>query len=164
MAAAILVLSQTSPSWGVLEKKENRPVTPNRFSDLPTISDSELRQISIAFCAELRTFETRVKASRRPLPALPIPKDATHEQVVEVTRQQHAMDVERGETERLVFVRSYLQDMRALRTELVARLQRSGMVPPQADGATFEGFLAGATPISAAADYLEKLARMLPAS
>ncbi|MCP9630722.1 hypothetical protein NML43_26830 [Rhodopseudomonas palustris] len=132
----------------------------DRFGDISTLKDQQLRSLTAQFAKEMRTTEGNFE--KRLAPSFDYPNMSAEEKRKEYERLQ----AERGELEaqKLAIFRNTLHmDMMALLRELEDRLKQKGiLIPSDKPMAPFVGNLAGVAPLSRGADYLERLARMLP--
>jgi hypothetical protein len=135
---------------------------------LQKLSDTQLRETAIDYAAKLRTFETNIKANRLamtpPTAGTPAQQKAASDAFIKQLTQQTEQEDEQ-------FSSNYLGNARALRSEIIFRLNRLGILSPYVDMTPFDkigehvldfGVGRGANPFTCAANYLEKLARRLP--
>jgi hypothetical protein len=139
--------------------------TAGPFGDVRSLSNIELKEATIRFATQMRTFEMNSKTEsakiESPTPANLTPEQSTYFYNDQVKRYQHLSARIRTE-----YANTFLQASIILRDELKGRLQRTGIFAverarPAMPLIAFDGMLAGPHPISDAADYLEAMARRL---
>lgn len=134
---------------------------------LQNLSNKQLKDAAIEVAKQMREFEANTDILELPSYS----SNDTEEQKNEKWRAQVARDSARHSRKKLAFTNNYLGQARELRDEIVVRLQKVGILSPYVQMNELEigpevldgRHLAGAYPVAAAANYLEKLARRLPA-
>lgn len=180
--AAILIVETTK--WvNTLEQAGTLPSVQQsppilRLADL---SDAALQIATLDLASRMRTFEANsmIDESNFDIYFDPLPKDATDEQKQERQRlfQQEWSKMSQRRSEHhtrkeIEFRNSFAPRGRELRTIIEARLRAAGKLSPYMPGkgqaiehigtyALERGHLAGPNPVTAAADYLETIARRL---
>jgi hypothetical protein len=163
--AASPIITQSIPAASSVPTAATEvPRNPSdRFGDLSVLSNAALRRLTIEFCGELRNFEANLRSADWSDSPVWRP-DATKEENLREWNARNDRSLQRSIAARTTFSNTYVRDMVALRAEITARLQRAGILLPKPAGydvAAFEGRLAGPDPITAAANYLEDIARKL---
>ncbi len=132
-------------------------------------TNNQLRQRVITFAREMRVFESDYKAKRPQMEPL---WGSTQQEIRENWSRHIAQSHALSEAEKVHFRNNFLGEARSLRDELSKRLGISTVAESPTSYANMEenmvahtlkfGMLAGPSPVSDIADYLEKLARALP--
>jgi hypothetical protein len=154
-------LDQISETLDLI-KSSLPPVTAfTPVDNLSSFSNAQLRDRVLRLTAAMRTFEGGIKAAESPV-MNPLPATATETQRhADWTARTNAM-LERSTQAQNEFRVRFLPEALALREEMSKRL---GRMPPYPEDrktvALNYGMLAGVSPISDAADYLEELARQM---
>lgn len=130
----------------------------------PTISNAELSRQAIALATEMRDFETESRNRGWEISEYEREKvsNAATEREKNIFRRQFTNNLLRRSNEHQnQFRQRYLGKAVHLRDEMLRRVEH----PPNLDSRrliAFDGILAGPSPVSDAADYLDQLARNLP--
>ncbi len=125
-------------------------------------SNDELAKAAIEYAAEMRSFEFKKNKEQSAILMTPYDPKATEQQAREAFLKMTAALTRHSDDMREEFRSKYLGQAVYLRNELLKRLGGNALpVPERHEIIAFDGFLAGPYPISAAADYLEQLARQL---
>lgn len=128
-------------------------------------SDADLKQQAIHLAHDMRVFEVQYKQKEEAL-------FDSHTYNAEETRQQAILEqqnftnslVNLSAQETLEFRNNFLARALTLRDQMITRIGDPSKLPQARLGQliAFDGMLAGPSPISDAADYLESLAMRLP--
>lgn len=142
-------------AWGALRLAQKQPD--------PALSNAELSRQAIALAVEMRDFETEHR--NRDWEISEYERDrvrSAREKEKDLFWRQYANNsIRRSNEHQNRFRQRYLGKAVHLRDEMLRRVQP----PPNFDShrlIAFDGMLAGPSPVSDAADYLEQLARSLP--
>jgi hypothetical protein len=168
------VPAKEAPNPPPISPSERSSVTPPdngqtaSYRPLKALTNAQLSDSAIVFAGKMRTFESNADATEYPAHVQGETKDQQIAKFEEFSKHQ----TEKFRQKELIFDNEYLGQARELRDELTIRLQSIGILSPYVDIPMFQravvphvfdtGSLAGADPVTAAADYLEKLARRLP--
>lgn len=149
---------QQTPA-GIGETARNRP--------LENLTNSQLRDSAIMFAAKMRAFESNADVLESPHY---IPGQSEEQQISEWSKMRLADDARRKQ-KTLSFANDYLGTAVDLRDEIIIRLNNIGVFKPYVEIPLYDqagpdvldgGLLAGPSPVTSAANYLERLARKLP--
>jgi hypothetical protein len=134
---------------------------------LMNLSNAQLRDAAIEFAAKMRSFEANTDAIEFGSPD----RNQTEEQRNQAWNKMQNDIIVHFRQKSLAFSNNYLGNAVELRNEIILRLESVGILKPYVGMSFFDrdgsevldgGLLAGASPVTDAANYLEKLARMIP--
>lgn len=139
----------------------SQPAQPPAVSQTPTspvnplasLSNEELKKRTLELAKKMRDFET---AYRQREYNIILQRTTTDAEWQQKTQQELALSMDKQNE----FRNQYLGEALSLRDEILRRLHETYQ-DPQHRLIAFEGILAGPSPISDAADYLESIARRL---
>jgi len=147
--------------------KQEKGLTPvvafSSVDNLSSRSNAQLRDQVLQLTSAMRTFENGIQSARTNRIMNRLPVSATKEQRQANWEAETQAMLDQSTNAQTEFRVRFLPEALALREEMSKRL---GRLPPYQDKANIialdYGMLAGVSPISDAANYLDGLARQLP--
>lgn len=137
-----------------------------KSGELGGLTNSQLKERTIAISTRMRTLERNYEIKLVEEFTIPLPRNATPEQIESYNAKKRIDIGHDTEDYKLELRNTILSEARELREELLSRLPPTGTGSKDLrSGPTIfldHGDIAGASAVADAADYLEKLARALP--